>query len=81
MSRENTGFLSVGGAVRRRQLSLLTRNSQDNDGDEDEDLDDLFNNGDDDDEDDLYNGNDGERNSPDNNYRMRSKRGSTVGFA
>ena len=52
MSRENTGFLSVGGAVRRRQLSLLTRNSLDNDGDEDEDVDDLCNGDDDDDDDD-----------------------------
>ena len=66
--------------MRRRQLSLLTRNSLDNDGDEDEDVDDLFNN-DDDDEVDLNNGNDGERNSPDNNYSMRFKRGGTIGSA
>lgn len=63
--------------MRRRQLSLLTRNSRDNDGDEDEDVDELFNNGDDDDD----NGNDGERNSHDNNCSMRFKRGATVGSA
>ena len=74
MSRENTGFLSVGGAVRRRQLSLLTRNSLHNDGDEDEDVDDLC---DGDDDDDLFN----EKNSPDNNYSLRFKRGGTVGSA
>ena len=77
MSRENTGFLSVGGAVRRRQLSLLTRNSLDND------VDDLCNgdndNDNDNDNDDLYNGNDDERNCPDNNCRF--KRGGTIGSA
>ena len=78
MSRENTGFLSVGGAVRRRQLSLLTRNSLHNDGDEDEDVDELR---DGDDDDDLYNGNDDEKNIPDNNYSLRFKRGGTVGSA
>ena len=60
--------------MRRRQLSLLTRNSLHNDGDEDEDVDDLCNS-DDDDEDDLYNSNDDERNSPGNDCNMRFKRG------
>ena len=66
--------------MRRRQLSLLTRNSLHNDGDEDEDVDDLCNS-DDDDEDDLYNSNDDERNSPGNDCNMRFKRGGTVGSA
>ena len=67
--------------MRRRQLSLLTRNSLDNDSDEEEHVDDLCNGDDVEDDDDLNDGNDDERNSPDNNYSRRSKSGGTVGSA